>query len=629
MGISYLHIPGVGVPPSPLDIGIRQWRDNLIQYRLNEIPLTRSTTYYVSSSGDDLNPGTEPLPWRTRAKAITEVAASSGDVAVLFSVGDIWKESGSWTITKPNVTVGSYEPTSYPFPYPADKPIFSAFTLAYSSGWTLTSGDVYQRVEASFVEWIIYANDRLASPFSRQNSVVNCQANPKSFWYDSGTTTLYINAGVGIDPNTLSLEGVPRNSSMGVCLGAGANGGRIDNIKTFGYGLDSSSTGNNIVGIADQLKDLDTGLITNCESYYNTSHSIVHIVSGPGNSGGISTYAYCRAGYNIYNAAAETVFNSYSYEGDQETIFHECVAPYGTLPTSDWWTAGSGDQKRGILHYAHTNGGGGQVIGLIIFNACRYEDNPFGCINCGYAGNVPSMASDPADCRAYVFEELGPNPPNNNSIQWGGSVAYINCKFYCSRPNQTSQCYNATRPLYVYYLNCVIDIDLDFQTTTPFGLYNSTSTDNIMILYHCSIMVRNCDVTWAFDRDTYTGGTNSSPNGQMKNCLYQTSGGTGTKYVGLNNVAANQRYNAYARVSNPADIRGYTNDPAPVVLSSAIDPLPTGEEAYLVKFKGDPAVGLQYDINWNRRGALPSIGPIEFDGESSFRLNIRPWRGRV
>lgn len=633
---SYINIPGVGPVPDPLSLEFKTWRDNLINYRLNEIPLERTTTYYVNPDfGNDANPGTEAAPWQTRGKARTEVAASAGDVRVRFAVGYYYRDNSNWLITKPNITIDSYVPTSFPIVSPATPPLFLAFDKVYTSGsgaWTNFSGDVWSAISATTVEWVIQADDRdglLYGVFSRQNSTANVQANPRSFYYSAGT--LYINVGAGLDPNNYTIEGVTRNSNYGICLGAGADGGRIDNIWAYGYGMDGSATGNNIVGIADQLKNLETCLVTNCRSLYATSHAMVHILSGPTNGGGIGTYAFCEAGYNMYNAAAETIFNSYSYEGDQETIFHQCEAIFGTLPSNDWWTNGVGDQKRGIAHYCHTNGSAGQEVGLVIFNQISIANNPFGCRNNGHGGDGPVISAGTLSAgRVFIIEGTMPDDPEYQGVQWGNNTISINCRYNLKIANSTAQCFLASRPLNTYFINCIFDIDGSLQSTSPFGIYNSTSLDNVMCLYNCSMLMSTYNVTFAWDRDTYTGGTNSSPNGLMKSCLFQFSGGSGSHYVGFNNVAANQRYNAYFGASNVVGIRGYDQDPAPVVLATALPVMPTSEQFMYLAFKGDPAIGLEYDFNWRPRPPIPSIGPIELglSDDSSFRLNQRPWRGR-
>jgi hypothetical protein len=52
--------------------------------------VARAETYHVAVSGDDANPGTEALPWRTIAKA-NAAALKPGD-RVLLRKGDVWRE---------------------------------------------------------------------------------------------------------------------------------------------------------------------------------------------------------------------------------------------------------------------------------------------------------------------------------------------------------------------------------------------------------------------------------------------------------------------------------------------------------------------------------------------------------
>lgn len=627
MGTAYTAIPGLGAMPSPLSRNWIQWKEKLISYRLGEIPLSASLNYYFSqSSGNDATgDGSQLNPWQTIAKAQAVHDASSGFIALHFAKGDTWRETTGLVISKPDCRVLSYD---LEFP-PGDnhRPHFNRFVNTYIGGWTLSAGTAYTRTEALYVEWLRYRDDPLGDVFYRAASSVEVLlgAIVPCFFYDSGTTTLWVN--IGSDANVVGFEAVDQNSSsFGIRINNGAANCRVDGMWCDGWGMDHSSVGSNIVGIADSLRGTDTALITNCWSFYSGSHTMVHITSGPGNAGGISTYHNCEAGLCMYNGASyETIFNTYSNDGAQETIFTECTARWGTLPSSDWYSP-SGETRRGRICYGHT--AGAIVSGLCIADRCTTPSTPFSAIVASQFANNPT-ATDIADCRAFIFgEELGPDDLVGFTPS-GQYHCFINCYLKSRRNNETAQAITASRPLYVYYLNCVLEVDADLQTTNPFGFYNSTSTDNIIFLYHCHIKLLNCDVTFAIDRDTYTGVTNSSPNSKLINCIVDYQG-SGTKYVGLNNVAANQRYNAYFGAATRVDIRGYSNDPAPVALSATVPPLfATGGKLRSLYSMGDPALGLQYDYYGVSRSTVPTIGPVEIKDGASFRLNKRPWKGRV
>jgi hypothetical protein len=69
--------------------------------------------FYVSASGNDANPGTQDLPWRTIQKVNDHMANFKPEDSVLFKRGDTWTlnsggEAGSLIITSNGVTFGAF-----------------------------------------------------------------------------------------------------------------------------------------------------------------------------------------------------------------------------------------------------------------------------------------------------------------------------------------------------------------------------------------------------------------------------------------------------------------------------------------------------------------------------------------
>lgn len=69
--------------------------------------------YYVASNGDDLNPGSIELPWRTIGKVNQEMANIKPGDSVLFKRGDEWLlnkdgEAGLLAITSSGIIFGAY-----------------------------------------------------------------------------------------------------------------------------------------------------------------------------------------------------------------------------------------------------------------------------------------------------------------------------------------------------------------------------------------------------------------------------------------------------------------------------------------------------------------------------------------
>ncbi len=117
------YAQAVGVPPVCTSLQWRPWYFKLLAYRLTECPVSRAATYYFSQSGNDATgDGSQGNPWKSLAKAQSVLSASSGNIALLFRRGDVWKETVIYTFPilsggspgSPAVTVKPNETASLP-----------------------------------------------------------------------------------------------------------------------------------------------------------------------------------------------------------------------------------------------------------------------------------------------------------------------------------------------------------------------------------------------------------------------------------------------------------------------------------------------------------------------------------
>ena len=112
-----------------------------------------ATTYYVSNSGDDTNPGTsEELPWRTLIKVNYFFRLKPGD-QVLFKRGDSWtgtlRVNASGTADSP-IVYGAYGSGEKPKIYGSEE----------ITGWTLHEGNIWKaEVKISDVHQL-FLNDK-------------------------------------------------------------------------------------------------------------------------------------------------------------------------------------------------------------------------------------------------------------------------------------------------------------------------------------------------------------------------------------------------------------------------------------------------------------------------------------
>ncbi len=329
MGSSYNAL--VGPIPDARTLQWDVWYWKLLNARIAYCPLVRATTYYFSQSGNDTTGnGTQGNPYKSiaKAQALHDAAADPANIAFLFKRGDEWNEATGFDVTKKNITVADYGTGA--------KPLFNKFTIKYNaSGWTQAGAtNRWTRTEASTIAWVRNQAARLTSPYQRMSSTAGVESTPLS-WYWVGTT-LHVNVGVGVNPNTLNLESVADNQTVsGLSMGNNADGCRFQNMRADGWGMNTVGANPQKMGITDYLTGTNAGLLVGCESYYSSTHVMAHN-SGAGNSGGISTYIDCHAGYGQNVPFGITVFNTYSDGGLNETIFHDCVAEYGILPSDDW-----------------------------------------------------------------------------------------------------------------------------------------------------------------------------------------------------------------------------------------------------------------------------------------------------
>ena len=76
-------------------------------------PLMSPITYYVSVTGNDANPGSQALPWKTISKVNSQMSNFQSGDSVLFKRGDVWTETVALNITKSGaagspITFGAY-----------------------------------------------------------------------------------------------------------------------------------------------------------------------------------------------------------------------------------------------------------------------------------------------------------------------------------------------------------------------------------------------------------------------------------------------------------------------------------------------------------------------------------------
>jgi hypothetical protein len=173
----------------------------------------------------------------------------------------------------------------------------------------------------------------------------------------------------------------------------------------------------------------------------------------------------------------ETIFNTYVYQGDQETIFSECEARYGTLPDDTWFLPGV-REIRGTACFGHTAVGTSR---LYISHKMKVTGGPFGCARGSRFADAPA-APDLAGVRAFVVEESQDQIRPGAQIDIGGvDMARVNCVYRCVLGNHNFRSWSNNLNSQAWVFNCHFDVDATALGAGYVGLYNSTGFHSLNV----------------------------------------------------------------------------------------------------------------------------------------------------
>ncbi|MCC7145152.1 MAG: hypothetical protein IT443_01765 [Phycisphaeraceae bacterium] len=605
----------VGAVPEPTTFAFRRWYFDLLAARLAECPLERGTTLYVDSSATPGNgDGSLNNPLATLAEAQSQIDAwtpTTAGLRIRFKRGGIYRSATSGlTLNKPGITVDAYGSGA--------KPLFSRF-LVLTSIWQLGAGSRYTQSQFNQVAWLRTIDDPF-NPLRRVSSTQEVEATAHS-WYLSGSAgsyTLHVN--VGGDPQD-TLEAAYTNDVDGVLVSA--DGCRADQLRCDGWGMNPGNAGNQRYGLRVAVKGTDAAVVTGCESYYSSSHALAFYGGGgSGDSGGISLFMDCQAGFTIDNGSGgETIFNSYVYGGDQETIFHGCTARFGTLPV------GTADYVRDArAFYGHTNT---SVYRLLIAWGCRTADHAFGCGDPGYWSSNPA-ATRLSEVRGFFVDEMVRISANARARLFMTDNCRINPDWEVTMHGSLSALSEAQIPHSGYLINGRIMVRTTGAAARQ-GLYNAPAYATVSHprIYHTHIHVVG-NGQYNFTLDYENGGSNpttsTSPDAELVNSIVSCEGfGPAWMRVGLNNTALNLRHNAYFNLDSATHaVAGYSNDAGKVELDEGTGLGLEPSAVSRLSEAGTSAVRVEYDALWAARDAsTPSVGPREMFNVSGDLLSLQ------
>jgi hypothetical protein len=436
-----------GAMPHPRLFAWLAWRDALKAHRLrylNESSRARTTTFYVDSvAGNDANDGSIGSPWATLEKIHDTIAAGSGDQRFRIKRGSVFAgDKGGehqWTasdtghncavyIDQPGITIDLYGT--------GDDPLFHVSAPLTSISWTQDATAYYCDVTGLGAIDQVYETDETTTPFTFQSSLANCKANARSFFYDSGTSRLYVNYnGSSTPPTTLHI--VQRNNYS--CFRIG----NVDDIcidvvagKGYGWGFDRADTNSHDYFISIGVRD-DNECFVRGQAYYSSAHCIASWdLSTVTDAGGIVTYYQCKGGRTINNSGGERVINFYWPGGGMESLAVAPEALYpaltGTLPVQAV-NGHSGGTNNTLALVVDCVGGVGQSN--IAFDATDMQACRFLACGGGVGDNANRRTEMPSNGVFINFSSYGARSTTGgiSTATWVGHL--LNCTLSKSTAN--------------------------------------------------------------------------------------------------------------------------------------------------------------------------------------------------
>ncbi|MBD3263444.1 hypothetical protein GF374_03640 [Candidatus Woesearchaeota archaeon] len=637
MGNSYLDL--VGTPPDARTSAFREWKDRLVdkwqRYVVSDLP---STIYYFADDGDDeAAENSKTTPYQTLAKA-AEVAAS-GDVILAFRTGDMWQDtsadhalelSQSWS----NVHICTWSPDD------AETDGRVIITRGQSVD-TFTQAGATNRYTATLntePDWIYIADDP-ERILTKESSTADVEANTHSWYWDANV--LHVNLG-GVDPDdlTLGMHYIVANDYSGIVLN-GDQQRLSGNFYLLGFGChwNKSGGGSNQYGARVGTDSGNLAWIDGVTSLYCSTHALGHNPKAAEGSGGLGLLTNCRAGActSVDGNDTVTIFNSYASHGAQETIFVDCEAIAGHLPT------GSSDEQLGKPCNFHSADEDTYPVGLIILDRMRSPDNLWGCNST--AGGSASAVTDITDCRVFIVDLWVRDRVGSSASFYTPGHVFVNPDVYLVHKDTGQSTLNVisgnASPGPSWVINGEIIIDMcDLSTAVSGSLYyNSTDPlddcDNQPRFYHTAFHVVGNNTwdhagdhkPWTFDQRARFADKTTSQNALAVNVLFSAEKiDTTAAKAGLYNSADVLQHCAYHHFLVDAETYSFTNDAGAVILDD--QPHKHGRPP-----RNSPLVGagtysgVEYDQEWRPRLMnAPTIGPREIDGVQS-----RPvvWRNRL
>jgi len=157
-----------------------------------------ATTYYVSTSGNDSNPGTsQAQPWKTINK-VNNFSFGSGD-QILFARGGTWREMLAPKTS--GLYFGAYGN--------GNRPVITGANLL-SSGWTQRSANIWSYNLGGYQPTEVWFNTVLGKQVSSQGAIIG----PRQWAYASGRLSVYSSANPATAYSAPGVEVTQRDRAL-------------------------------------------------------------------------------------------------------------------------------------------------------------------------------------------------------------------------------------------------------------------------------------------------------------------------------------------------------------------------------------------------------------------------------
>jgi len=167
-------------------------------------------TYYVSTSGSDLNDGLTPqTAWASMLKVDTASASFAPGTQVLLERGDVWQGSlvpqSSGTVGDP-ITYSAYGDPNAAKPELLGSDVITGFLSLGNSAYAVATAPIPGAVYLNHD--FLHQADLIAPTV---NPIQYVENNADSYYYDTASSSLYVNTG-GVDINSVTITATRRQN---------------------------------------------------------------------------------------------------------------------------------------------------------------------------------------------------------------------------------------------------------------------------------------------------------------------------------------------------------------------------------------------------------------------------------